>query len=100
MPELMDPQAAAFRNSTVADWIDDERMQAMFATGELTRWEPDDPAPIRRPEQWEADGWDSDREPARTPAQAREALAARIADPAAPDSEAESNAYDDSADGA
>ncbi len=95
MPELMDPQAAAFRNSTVVDWIDDERMQAMIATGELTHRAPDDPAPIRRPEQWEADGWDRDGEPAKTPAQAREVLAARIADPAAPDSEAESNAYAD-----
>ncbi|MFN2497079.1 MAG: hypothetical protein ABR608_14420 [Pseudonocardiaceae bacterium] len=100
MTEPMDPQAAAFRTATEADWVDDERMQAMLATGELIYWAPDDRTPIRTPEQWEAEGWDADRAPAKTLAQAREALAARIADPSAPDTAAEANAYHDDAGGA
>ena len=94
MPEHMEPHAAAYRESTKADWADDEWMQELFSTGGLIRWAPDDPTPTKPPERWEADAWDLDREPPKTPDEARRALLERIADPAAPDTEAELGAYD------
>ncbi|HET9139230.1 hypothetical protein [Actinophytocola sp.] len=54
-----------------------------------------DPRPIRTPEEWEAAGWDAGREPPKTLAEARAALAARIADPNAPDDESLAGVYDD-----
>lgn len=60
MSEPTDVQAAAFREVTDADWVNDERRQTLLTAGELTRWEPDDPTPAQAqaPEQWEAEGWD------------------------------------------
>jgi hypothetical protein len=56
--------------------------------------QPDDPTPIKTPEEWDAEGWDADRQDPKNLDEAREALAARIAAPDAPDTEAEAGAYD------
>lgn len=56
--------------------------------------QPEDSAPIKTPEQWDSEGWDADRRGPKDLDEARSALDARIADPHAPDSEAESGAYD------
>lgn len=45
----------------------------------------EDAPPIRTPEAWDAAGWDRDREQPKTIDEAKEALAARIDDPRAPD---------------
>ncbi|MFC5992963.1 hypothetical protein ACFQE5_01910 [Pseudonocardia hispaniensis] len=50
---------------------------------------------IRLPEDYEAELWDAGREQPKTPDAAREALAARIADPTAPDGPESVGAYDD-----
>lgn len=56
--------------------------------------DPDAP-PIRTPEEWDDEGWDSGRLPPKTVAEARAALARRIAAPDAPDTEAVAGAYDE-----
>jgi hypothetical protein len=88
----IDRQKAAFIESTESDWI----RQTELLQGTVVH-EPDDPdaEPIREPEEWHAQGWDAEREPPKTITQAREALAARIADTNAPDTDAVANAYDD-----
>jgi hypothetical protein len=58
-------------------------------------YEPGDPTPIKTPEEWDAEGWDADRQSPKTLDEAREALAARIAAHDAPDIDAESGAYDE-----
>ena len=57
-------------------------------------YQPGDSAPIKTPEEWNAEGWDAGRQDPKTLDEARAGLAARIADPRAPDTEAESGAYD------
>jgi hypothetical protein len=88
----IDRQKAAFIKATESDWT----RQTELLQGTVVH-EPDDPdaEPIREPEEWHAQGWDAEREPPKTIAQAREALAARIADTNAPDTDAVANAYDD-----
>ncbi len=56
--------------------------------------QPEDSAPIKTPEEWDAEGWDADRQGPKDLGEARSALDARIADPHAPDTEAEFGAYD------
>ncbi|MEU0794709.1 hypothetical protein ABZ342_32000 [Amycolatopsis sp. NPDC005961] len=56
---------------------------------------PGDPTPIKTPEEWAAEGWDEGRQQPKTLDEAREALAARIAAHDAPDTEADSGAYDE-----
>lgn len=64
--------------------------------GDATLRLPDDPhdSPIRTPEEWDADGWDSDRQPPKTIAEAKAALDARIATDDAPDAPEHAGAYD------
>jgi hypothetical protein len=57
-------------------------------------YEPGDATPIKTPEEWNAEGWDADRQNPKTLDEAREALAGRIAAHDAPDTEADSGAYD------
>lgn len=84
----MDRQSAAFRHATEADWAGvDLAVCDVYPDG--------DERPIRTPEEWEADGWDAGREGPKSLAEAKAALAARIADPAAPDDESVAGAYDD-----
>ncbi|WP_439383371.1 hypothetical protein [Amycolatopsis lexingtonensis] len=60
---------------------------------------PGDDTPVKSPEEWDAEGWDADRQGPKNLDEARASLAERIADPHAPDTEAEAGAYDDVAEG-
>jgi hypothetical protein len=85
-----DAQRRAFTDSGPTDWA---------AAGDdfhVFVHDPDDPAaPIRTPEEWNADSWDEDRQGAKSLDDARAALADRIADPHAPDTAAVAGAYDE-----
>jgi hypothetical protein len=83
----MDRQSAAYRQATEAAW-------AAVDPAEYVVHRDGDPEPIRTPEDHEQAEWDADREDPKTAEQAREALATRIADPAAPDDETVAGAYD------
>lgn len=84
---MEDPQRRAFTGASMLDW------------GEIpfiTRLHnPDDPAapPVKSPEDWDADGWDLDRERPKAIEEAQAALVARVADPAAPDTITSADAY-------
>lgn len=95
VPEL-DPQSRAFREATPDDCWDGD-LVALLAESDGVYHEPiSDPRQVYLPEYYEAgEGWDMSREAPKTVAEAREALAARIADPHAPDTEADAGAYDD-----
>lgn len=84
----MDRQSEAFRLATEADWFGIDLNEAEI-------YEDGDERPILPPEVFEAGAWDEEREPPKTLAEARAALATRIADPNAPDDESDSGAYDD-----
>jgi hypothetical protein len=56
--------------------------------------EPGDTTPIKTPQEWDAEGWDADRQQPKTLDEARAALAARIAARNAPDTDADAGAYD------
>jgi len=86
---VTDPQSTAYREATEADWVDDRALAAMVARGELADTTG---APVVDVDEYEAASWDSGRERAKTLAEARAALRARVADPAAPD--ADPHAYD------
>ncbi|MGW4127942.1 hypothetical protein [Amycolatopsis japonica] len=85
-----DLQRAAFADSGESDWSQETQLLA----GAVIH-HPGDVSPIRTPEEWHAEGWDTERQPPKTTAEARAALAGRIADPDAPDTEAVAGAYDD-----
>jgi hypothetical protein len=84
-----DAQRRAFTEAGPYDWAGTDllEVEAVHAPGD-----PDAP-PIRTPEEWDAAGWDADREGPKSLAEARAALAARIDDPAAPDPLAHLGAY-------
>jgi hypothetical protein len=84
----MDRQREVFRFATEADW-------AGVNLDECEVYADGDERPIRTPAEWESEGWDAGREGPKSLAEAREALAARIADPHAPDDESMAHAYDD-----
>jgi len=83
----MDRQSDAYRNATEADW-------AGVNLDECDIYPDGDERPIRTPEEFEADNWDSARQAPKTLDEAKAALAARIADPDAPDDESVAHAYD------
>jgi len=87
-----DPQRAAFVDAGDDDWA----TEAALLEGAVVH-DPADPdaEPIRTPEEWHATGWDAERQPPKTLAEAQAALAGRIADPDAPDTEAVAGAYDE-----
>lgn len=90
-----DPQSRAFRDAADADRWDDD-IDTLVAVHGAARHPPTtDVSQIRLPDDYEAAGWDAGREGPKTPTEARAALAARIADPAAPDTDAEAGAYDE-----
>jgi hypothetical protein len=64
-------------------------------TDDAVVYEPGDTTPIKTPEEWDAAGWGADRQSPKTLGEARAALAARIAAHDAPDTEADSGAYDE-----
>lgn len=85
----MDRQSEVYQYSTGTDW------SAAARQTDCVRYAPDDDTPIRPPEEWEVEEWDRGRETPKTVAEARAALAARIADPRAPDGDETAGAYDD-----
>lgn len=90
-----DPQSRAFREATDADHWDDD-VNTLIAEHGAEYHDPiSDLSQVRMPEDYETAEWDTGRETPKTVAEAREALARRIADPEAPDTEAEAHAYDD-----
>lgn len=89
MPDALDPQSAAFREAGDDDWVSDQQIAEVATVHD---------GPVRTPEEYE--GWDAGREGAKSLDEAREALAARIADPAAPEDEQSAGAYDNAGGGA
>lgn len=77
----MDRQSEAFRQAGPDDWAPDLEPNTAGAGRVLT------------PEEWDDLAWDHGREEPKSLDDAREALAARVADPAAPDDDA--SAYDE-----
>lgn len=77
-----DPQYLAFAESGESDWA----KAAQWLEGAVVH-EPGDPdaEPIRTPEEWDADGWDSERQPPKTLSESDTALVGRVADLDAPD---------------
>ncbi len=63
-------------------------------TDDAVVYEPGDTTPIKTPEEWAAEGWDSGRQNPKTLDEARAALAARIAAHDSSDTEADAGAYD------
>jgi hypothetical protein len=84
----MDAQSAAYRHATEADW-------AGVDLAECEIYEDGDARPLKTAEEWEVENWDAGRDGPKTVAEAKEALAARIADPTAPDGDEVADAYND-----
>ncbi len=90
--DMTDPQSRIFHESTPDEW--DETTLLDKPDGTLDDLEPDD-ATRKTVDDHEADGWDAERAGPKSLEQARENLAARIADPSAPDTDGEYTAYDE-----
>ena len=88
---MTDPQSRIFRDATRDEWDEVELVDNEHAT--LDDLEPDD-ATRKTVDEYEAEGWDAERSGPKTLDEAREILAARIADPSAPETDAEAGAYD------
>lgn len=86
---MTDPQSQVFREATQDDWTEVELLD--HPDGTLDDLEP---APVKTVDQYESEGWDAERVEPKTIDEARDNLAARIADPHAPDTENETGAYD------
>lgn len=85
-----DRQSQAFREAGPADRWDGD----VLALGARVHMPVDSVEHLVLPEHYEQGrGWDQHREPPKTLEQARAMLAERIADPRAPDSDAEAEAY-------
>lgn len=95
MTEPSDPQSRAYREATDADHWNGDVNALIEQEGAVYHDEATSIAQLPGPDAYEADGWDIDRDGPKTIEQARETLAARIADPTAPDTENEAHAYDE-----
>jgi hypothetical protein len=87
--ETEDAQRRAYTEAGPDDWAAQTVGAVVHRPGD-----PDAPA-VKTPEEWDAERWDAEREGPKTLGEARAALAGRIADPRAPDTEAASGAYDE-----
>jgi hypothetical protein len=87
---MSDPQRAAYTDADETDWAH----QATLLEGCVVH-EPGDLTDVREPDEWHAEGWDANRQPPKTLDEAKAALAARVADPDAPDTVDHLHAYDD-----
>lgn len=91
MPDhASDPQAEAFHAAHPDDLAGDELLAEMLRDGLLVDTTDEPIVPV---ESHEAAHWDRERQGPKSVEQARDALASRVADPAAPDGDA--TAYDD-----
>lgn len=75
-----DPQHTAFADAGESDWA-----TAAELMSDAVVHEPGDPESIMTPEEWDAAGWDSQRQPGKTAREATGALAQRVAMYEAPD---------------
>lgn len=91
-----DPQRRVFADAGESDW--DREAELLEGAVVHVPGDPDAP-PIRTPEEWHAEGWDTERQPPKTVAEAQAALAGRIADPNAPDTAVVVGAYDELGEG-
>jgi len=89
---MTDPQSSVFRDAPPSAW--DET--PLLGHPNLTLTDLDPLAQYSR-EDYETAGWDAERAGPKTIDQARQNLAARIADPHAPDTADEVGAYDEEA---
>lgn len=87
----MDAQSAAFREATPADRVPDGRIHDH---AERVHEPLHDVGVLKTPEDYEAEDWDADRIAPKGLTEARRQLAARIADPSAPDGDEVAGAYD------
>jgi hypothetical protein len=92
-----DPQSVAFREATESDHWDDDVNALIAQEGAVYHDEATSIDQIRGPDAYETEDWDADRDGPKTIGEARVALADRIADPEAPDTDAEAGAYDEGA---
>ncbi len=83
----MDRQSEAYREATDSDWAMDPVLAGAVVHEPGT-------TPERTREEWEAAGWDADRDEPKTTTEAQALLASRIADPEAPDDATVAGAYD------
>jgi hypothetical protein len=95
MTQPSDPQSRAFREATEADHWDDDVNALIEQEGAVYHDEATSVDEVPGPDSYEADGWDVDRDGPKTIGEARVALADRIANPEAPDTDAEAGAYDE-----
>jgi hypothetical protein len=86
-----DAQTRAFTDATPEELVSDGA-QALLA--DSLRHPASDNPYVHSPADWDAAGWDDEREGPGTLEHAKAALAARIADPAAPDGPEVAGAYD------
>lgn len=94
VPVPLDAQSRAFREATVVDQWDGDLETLVAEHGATVHPPITDLSQLVLPDDYEAGrGWDSGRDGPKTIGEARAALAARIADPAAPDSDADAGAY-------
>jgi hypothetical protein len=89
------PQSRAFREATDADHWDDDINALVQLEGAVHHEPITDISRIQLPEYYQAQEWDKDRDDPKNVTEARDALAVRIDDPSAPDTNAEASAYDD-----
>lgn len=88
---MTDPQSAGFREAGQLDWHEISLIDNEVST--LDDFEPDD-GRRKTVAQYETDDWDAESTGLVSLAQAREDLAARVADPACPETDAEADVYD------
>lgn len=86
----MDKQSVTYRDASEADWAGVDLDECVVYTSDDENVEP-----IKSAEYYDTSGWDNDRLPIKTMIEARSILAARIADPDAPETSDDEDAYDD-----
>jgi hypothetical protein len=90
-----DPQSRAFRDASDADYWRDDIDSLVQLEGAVYHAPISDISQIRLPADYEAKEWDKGRDKPKSVTEARDALAHRIPDSSAPDTDAEAAAYDD-----
>lgn len=92
-PDLLDRQSQAFRSNAAT--VPDDLLHAQAEAVHAPLGTSATAVPLRLPEDYEAEQWDAGRDGPKSLDEARVALAARIADPDAPDGDEVRGAYDE-----
>lgn len=90
----LDAQSLAFRNATEVARVSDDELRQHTAVVHPPLYSGQATKPLELPEDYEAKDWDAERIGPKSLAEARQALAERIADPVAPDGPEVEVAYD------